>query len=296
METLSLSTLSTQVADIVERAAQAVVVVDARQRRPASGIVFGSDLVVTADHVVERDDHISVRAGDRTLAATLVGRDPASDVALLRVQGLGGSELPRSDAARAGQLVLSVSRTPSGGISAGLGVINSIGGPLRTLGGVAIKTVMRTDAAARPGTSGGAIVDAAGSVIGMTTSALVRGLPIAIPMTPLSEIVAALASSTPPKRAYLGVSLQPVRFARPTADGTDRGLLVFAVVPDGAADRAGVLVGDVIVGFDGERILRSDDLQDRLAGVDVGARGTLSIVRGGVTERLEVTLGARPSA
>ena len=305
----SLVDLSSQLAGLVERSSAFVVSVDGRPRRPGSGIIIGSDLVVTADHVLERDDNLAVRLGERRLDATLAGRDLASDVAVLRVPGLGGTEPPRGAVPRVGDFVVSISRTASGGVAAGTGVIGALGGPLRTGRGVILRQVVRTDAAARPGTSGGAIVSADGSVIAMSTSGLLRGLPVGIPAAHLWEIAAALTSSTPLRRAYLGVSVQPVRFPKAGPDGIEGGLLIFGIAPDSAADRAGVLVGDVIVGFGpsttpgtsnvpgaGDRLAHTDDLQDRLAGEEAGARRVLTLIRGGALERMDITLGARPSA
>jgi len=296
MTASTLSAFSTELADLVARASTLVAYIDSRRHRPASGIILGPDLVVTADHVVEREDGLTVRIDDRRLAATIAGRDPASDIAVLRVAGLGGDELAHGEGARVGQLVVSVSRTGSGGVSAGVGVINAIGGPLRTGRGVTLTQVMRTDAAARPGTSGGAIVDASGRVIAMTTSALLRGLPVGIPIGQLVEIATALASNKPLKRAYLGVSVQPVRFPKPGPEGVEGGLLVSGIAPEGAADRAGVLVGDVIVAFNDARLAHADDLQDKLAAAEAGVAASLSAVRGGSLQRIDVTLGARPSA
>lgn len=292
----SLATFSTQVADLVDRTSAFVVTVDARHRRPGSGIAIGPELVVTADHVIERDQNITVRIGERRLPATLAGRDPATDVAVLRVPGLGGSEPPRGELPRVGSFVVSIARTRGGDVSAGAGIVSSVGGPLRTGRGLVLPQVIRTDAAMRPGTSGGAIVDASGGVIGMTTSALLRGLPVGIPVAPLMELASALASSTPLKRAYLGVSVQPVRLPKPGPEGIEGGLLIFGVAPDEAADRAGLLVGDVIAGFNEGRLERSDDLQDLLAAEQAGASATLAVIRGGALQRVQVTLGARPSA
>jgi S1-C subfamily serine protease len=296
MTVSALSTFSSELADVIARTSGFVVSVDARHRRPGSGIIIGSDLVVTADHVLEREDALTVRLDGRRLPATIAGRDPASDIAVLRVAGLGGSEPARGDDARVGQLVVSVSRTASGGVSAGAGIINAIGGPLRTGRGVTLAQVMRTDAAARPGTSGGAIVDTGGRVIAMTTSALLRGLPVGIPIAQLLEIATALASDRPFKRAYLGVSVQPVRFPKPGAEGVEGGLLVFGIAPEGAADRAGLLVGDVIVGFNDSRLTHADDLQDKLASAEAGAPATVSVIRAGALQQIGITLGARPSA
>jgi S1-C subfamily serine protease len=301
MTSTALSTFSSEMADLVARASALVVSVDGRHHRPGSGIIIGTDLVVTADHVLEREDGLTVRVDERRLPATIAGRDPASDIAVLRVPGLGGAELGRiaselGDEPRVGHVVVSVSRTASGNVSAGLGIINALGGPLRTARGITLTRVMRTDAAARPGTSGGAIVDAAGRVIAMTTSALLRGLPVGIPIGQLSEIAAALASNRPVKRAYLGVSVQPVRFPKPGPEGVEGGLLVSGIAPEGAADRGGLLVGDVIVAFNGARLAHADDLQDKLAAAEAGAAASLSAVRGGALQRIDVTVGVRPSA
>ena len=289
-----LSDLSSALATLVERASRSVVSVDARCHRPGSGIIVGPDLVVTADHLIERDD-VVVRVGEKQYAATIAGRDPASDIAALRVAGLGGSDPHRASEPQVGQVAVSIARTSGGGVSAGAGLINALIGPLRTGRGVVLNRLIRTDAAARPGTSGGAIVDAGGSVIAMTTSALVRGV-VGIPMPHVLEIATALASNTPLKRAYLGVSVQPVKFPRPAPDGASGGLLVFGVAADGAADRAGLLVGDAIVAFNDARVLSAEDLHDRLAASMPGSTATLSVIRGGALQRIGITLGVRPSA
>jgi S1-C subfamily serine protease len=291
-ESFSLSAFSTELADLIERAGSFVVSLDSRPRRPASGIVCGKDLVVTADHVLHREEEITVQAGGRSYPATVAGRDPASDIAVLRVPGLAIAEPQRSDSFRVGMLVVSISRTAAGGLSAGAGVIAAIGGPLRTGQGIVFPQVIRTDAASRPGTSGGAIVDASGRVIGMTTTALLRGLPVAIPAAQVWQIASALASNRTVRRGYLGVSVQPVRL--PERQG-DRGLLVFGVARDGAADRAGLLVGDVIVGFDDRKLGDADGLQDAIAGVEPGRAVSVGILRGGVPQQVRVTIGERPS-
>ncbi len=296
MTASTLLTFSSELADLVARAASFVVSVDGRHHRPGTGIILSSELVVTADHLLERDDGLTVGVAEHRLPATIAGRDPASDIAVLRVAGLGDAGLRRGDTPRVGQVVASISRTRSGSVSAGVGIINAIGGPLRTGRGITLAQVIRSDAAARPGTSGGAIIDAAGGVIAMTTSALLRGLPVGIPIGQLSEVATALAAKTPLKRAYLGVSVQPVRFPKPGPEGLEGGLLVSGIAPEGAADRAGLLVGDVIVAFNDARLAHADDLQDKLAAAESGAAASLSAVRGGSLQRIDVTLGARPSA
>lgn len=289
---LGLSTFSAELASLVERASPFVVAVDGRPRRRASGLVCGPDLVVTADHVLERDEDLSVRVGTAVHAATLAGRDPASDLAVLRVPGLGLAEPPRGDDIRVGSLVVSVSRTGSGTISAGLGVVTAVGGPLRTGRGVVLPQVIRTEAAARPGTSGGAIVDTGGRVIGMTTSGLVRGLPVAIPAAQVWQIASELASNASVRRGYLGVGVQSVRL--PARQGGGHGLLVLGLAQGGAADAAGLLVGDVIVGFDGRTIADADDLHDALATTAPGTSISVEVQRADARQRVAVTVGERP--
>jgi S1-C subfamily serine protease len=194
-----------------------------------------------------------------------------------------------------GAFVLSVSRTGSGGLSAGAGVISAVGGPLRTGHGIALPRVIRTDAAARPGTSGGAIVDTAGRVLGMTTSALLRGLPVAIPSASLWEIAGALGANQGIKRGYLGIGIQPVRLPeRQRAGRGERGVLIASMAPGGAADRAGLLVGDVLVGFNEQPIEDADDLQDALAAIAPGVSVALDVLRGGALQRVTLAVGERP--
>jgi S1-C subfamily serine protease len=292
----SLSDFSTELADLVDRASRAVVSVDARPYRPASGLIVGPELVVTADHVIERDEELGVTLGDRRLAAVLAGRDPATDTAVLRVAGLGGVAPPRAPDPRVGQLVVSISRTRAGAVAAGLGVVAAIGGPLRTGAGATLRQVIRTDAASRRGTSGGAIVDASGGVIAMTTAGLVRGDAIGIPIGQLMEIATVLAANKGLRRAYLGVSVQPVRFPRVGSDGVKGGLLVSGLAPGAAADMAGILIGDVILAFNGTPVAHASDLQDALAASGEGSRATIDVSRGGTVQHVQVTAGARPSA
>jgi S1-C subfamily serine protease len=278
--TPSLSAFSAQLADLVERASSFVVSVGSRHRRPGSGFIVGPDLVVTADHVLDEDEHISIRIGDRRLTG--------------EIAGLGGSEPQRSDTVRPGQLVLSVSRAPTAATpAAGFGVVAALGGPLRTGGGVVLRQVFRTNASTYPGASGGAILDTDGRVLGMTTSGLLRGLPVVIPSPQLWELTAGLAANKKVKRAYLGVSVQPVRFPKPAADGPTGGLLVSGLAADGAAHRAGLLVGDVIVAIDEAKVAHADDLQDRLAATEAGGTIRLGVVRAGSTLQLPVATDAR---
>jgi S1-C subfamily serine protease len=289
-----LSTLSSDLAVIVDRASAQVVGVDARPRRPASGLALGGDLVITADHAIERDTGIGVTRDGVRYDATLVGRDSATDLALLRVTGLSAPQPETAPPGKAGSLVLSIARTSAGTVSVALGVITSIGGPLRSPRGIALPQIIRTDAAMRPGTAGGVIVDTEGRVLGITTPALLRGLPVAIPIEHAKSIAERLASGQGAARGYLGVSVHAVRLpARQRTGDGDRGLLIAGVAADTAADRAGLLVGDILVRVGDRQLSSVEDLQDAMADTPPERVLALEVLRGGAPQRLDVTVGAR---
>jgi S1-C subfamily serine protease len=283
-------------ADAVERARRALVLVNGRQRQPASGIVFAPDQVLTADHVLEREDDLTILTDDgRTLPAQFAGRDPVSDLALLRVAGLGVEPAARAaEAARVGQFVLAVGRPSPGGPMASLGVVSAIGGPLRTPRGGMVEQVIQTDATPYPGFSGGPLIDAAGAVLGVLTTGLVNGVALAVPVEAAWRTAETLAAQGHVKRGYLGLSSQPVALPegqRPA--GRERGLLVVRVEPDSPAARAGLMLGDVLVALAGQPTADIDDLQALLSGDRVGTTVPVEIIRGGAPLTLSLTIGQR---
>jgi S1-C subfamily serine protease len=293
-----LTSLSGELASLVEAVAPVVVGVAARPHRPASGLALGGDLVLTADHAVERDRDIGINVAGARHEATLLGRDPATDLAVLRASGLNAPELPTAAPPPAGALVVSVSRTSSGTVSAGLGVITSTGGPLRTPRGVVLSTILRTDAALRPGTAGGALVDAAGKLVAITTPGLLRGLPVGVPIAEALLVAKRLASREPLGRGYLGVNVQAVKLAALQQDQAagDRGLLIVGVASDGAAEKGGLLVGDILLRFNDHTVTDAETLQDGLVGVTPGSAAAVAVLRGDAVRELSITVGERPPA
>ncbi|HEV7234959.1 MAG TPA: serine protease, partial [Ktedonobacteraceae bacterium] len=178
-----LRLLSNQMANAVERVSSALVLVNGRQRQPASGVVYATDLVITADHVLEREEDLTIQSHDgRTLPVQFVGRDPSTDLAVLRVTNLGiEAATSATDAARVGQLVMAVGRNASEGPMASAGIVSAVGGPLRTGRGATLERYIRTDATPYPGFSGGPLIDAQGNVLGITTTGLVNGVALAVP-------------------------------------------------------------------------------------------------------------------
>ena len=293
-----LSSLSDALAATVEASGPSVVKVDARDRLSASGIVWSADgVVVTAHHVVERDDDIGVGLPDgRTVAASLVGRDPSTDLAVLRAEA--GSLTPPtwSDAgsARVGHLVLAVGR-PGHKAMATLGIISALGKGWRTPAGGQVDRYVQTDVVMYPGFSGGPLVDANGQVLGLNTSALLRGVSLAVPATTLRRVVETLLAHGRVRRGYLGVGAQPVRLPAALAQqlGQETGLLLVSVEPGGPAEQGGLLLGDTIVALDKQPVVHMDNLLDGLSGERVGVAAPVRVVRGGQVQDLTVVIGER---
>jgi S1-C subfamily serine protease len=291
--------LSDQMADAVERAARSTVLVNGRQRFPASGIAIASDLILTADHVVERDEDLSIMTGDGVeAAAQLLGRDAATDIAVLRAANV--SLEPAAEAsspARVGQMVLAVGRPTSSGPMASLGIVSAILGPWRSGRGGMIERILRTDAIPYPGFSGGPLIGIDGTVVGMTTTGMARGPALAIPSAIAWRIAQTLAQHGQLKRGYLGISSQPVKLPEhtPPVGGVQPkvGLLLVHVEPGSPAAQAGLLLGDILIALDGQIIEDVDDLQALLVGDKVGQSVPLHIIRGGELREIQVTIGAR---
>jgi S1-C subfamily serine protease len=293
----ALSTLSNQFADAVESVGRAVVQVDGRPRRPASGVVYAPELVLAADHAVERDDDLSVEAADGPAhVAQLVGRDPASDLALLRVPGLGGAPArPAPTPARLGQFVLAVGRPGGRELMASVGIVSALGGPVRTRGGM-LEQYIQTDATPYPGFSGGPLVDGRGVVLGVLTTGLAGGAALAVPVAVAWRIGDLLARQGYVARGWLGIGSQPVRIpaAQRAGGARERGLLVVEIAPGSPAERAGLLVGDIVIALDGATVGDADDLQALLVGDRVGRAVSIEVLRGGSLAALEVTIAQRP--
>ena len=294
-----LTALSEAMAEAVTKAGAATVMVNARRRFPASGIAYAADLILTADHVVERDDDISVVLPDGTqLKATVAGRDPGSDLAVLRLERSAASVAePAPQDPRVGQLALSLGRPTEEGIQASLGIVSAIGGPVRTGRGGLLDRYLRTDAIPYPGFSGGPLVDTAGRVIGVNTSGLARGASLAIPVGLAWQIAETLAKHGRVRRGFLGVRSQPVTIpsAQQKALGREQssGLLLVGVEENSPAEAGGLLVGDIIVAISGQPVTDADQLLASLVGDVVGKPMPVQVLRGGQSTTIQVTIGER---
>jgi S1-C subfamily serine protease len=292
-----LLSFSDALADAVAAAAPSVVQVQGG-RRPASGLVYANDVVLTMVRTLGREDGLHVRRGDGdTLDAELAGWDPTTSLAVLRVPGLGGTPLaPAATPPRVGHLALAVGRSLSNNLSASAGILAVIGGPLRTGRRRAIDQVIRTTAPMHEGFSGGALVDTRAGLLGIATSTAIRGTTVVIPASIAWATAATVLEHGGLKRGYLGIAGQPVELPEHQRAG-DRtsALLVVGVTSGSPAATAGIIVGDILTDFDGEAVESPEDLLDRLVGDRVGRQITVRVLRGGTATELPVTVGERPN-
>lgn len=294
----TLAALSEGMADAVERAGGSVVRAHGRKRHPGSGVVYAEDLVLTAGHVLEREEDLSVETADgRTLEARLVGRDHSTDLAVLRVGGLGvEAATPAEGKARVGQISLAVASPGRGdGPRATFGIVSSVGGPIRTRRGPRLERYIQTDASPYPGLSGGPLVDVDGRVLGVMVAGWGRGAAFAVPADLAWRVAATLRERGTVKRGYLGILSQPVRLPDGGRTGlTQKGGLLVVGVEDGSpADRGGLMVGDILATLDGQPVEDTDDLLVLLSGERVGRSVPVGAVRGGEPRELHVTVGER---
>lgn len=332
----ALKQLSEGLADTVAAAAPGIVRVEGRRRLPATGFVWSEGIIVTAHHVIERNENIKIgfQDGD-TVEATLIGRDPNTDIAVLKAN-TGGIALPHSDEGlRVGHLVLALGR-PGGNVQATLGVVSAIGSnepdsdagewgrrmnermqrraekmagrAARRWGGEAhsfsfsvgsfgVRTegAIQTDVVMYPGFSGGPLVDAAGIVRGMNTSAISRGSSLTVPVATIERVVNTLIQHGRMRRGFLGIGAQPVRLQEAIAAevGQETGLLLSAIEAGSPAEASGLYVGDIIVALDGQATRQLDELLALLNGDRVGTTVTVHLVRGGKVQQLDVTIGEK---
>ena len=295
-----LETLSDDLASAAERVGASVVAIHARRRIPSSGVIWSPGLIVTASHTLQRDDDITVTlaSGDK-VAATLAGRDPATDIAILRFDASATpATIDAGDSLRVGQLVLALGR-PGPAITAALGIVSALGGEWRTWHGGRIDRFVRLDLSIYDGFSGGPLVDGGGRVLGINSSALSRSAALTIPASTVSRVAEQLKSTGRVRRGYIGIGGQPVRIpddlVRSLSLTQEIGLMVVGVDDGGPANKAGVLLGDVVIMFDGEAVEDPGELMAALSGDRVGNEIEIDVIRAGQRKKLRVTVGERPS-
>ena len=294
-----LAALSEAMVQTIEKAAASVVIVDARRRLPASGIAIKPDLVLTADHVVERHEDINIVLPDISRQnAQFVGHDPSHDLALLRLEDplMVAAEIAQAEAST-GQFVLALGRPSPDGIQASMGVISASGGPVHRHHGGMLVRHYRTDTIPYPGFSGGPLVDVAGKVLGLNTSGLVRGMSLTIPSDQALQIANQILEHGSVRRGYLGIRTHAVELAeaqrRVLTQDQHMGLLLVGVEKQSPAVKSGLQVGDILVGFAGKQIREQEELLSGLGSTAVGSEIDVEILRGDERITLKVIIGER---
>ncbi len=273
-----------------------------KQRSLGSGFIIDSQgYIVTNNHVVENADKIKVILSDeRELGAEVVGRDPNTDIALIRVQSadkLPFVSLGDSDAIRVGQWVVAIGNPFGLDHTVTAGIVSAKG---RVIGSGPYDDFIQTDASINPGNSGGPLLNMEGKVIGINTAIIAsgKGIGFAIPINLARPIIAQLKQSGEVVRGWLGVTIKdlPKDLAEYLGVGDARGALVIDVVPGDPAQRAGIKSKDVVVAVNGKKINDSHDLTAIIAGIPVGETARVTIIRDGSQKDFTVKVGKRPDS
>ncbi|MEZ4593041.1 MAG: trypsin-like peptidase domain-containing protein [Chloroflexota bacterium] len=292
-----LTELSAAMGTAVSQADSGIVRVEGRRRLGATGIVWAEGLILTANHVVNHDDGLKIGLPNGEHAsASLVGRDPSTDLALLKTDASGLTPLTEGNKQElgVGNLVLALGR-PGRTVQATLGIVSALGDGWRTRLGGQIDRYLQTDVVMYPGFSGGPLINTAGQLIGLNTSALGRGVSLTIPTQTLARVAEALQTHGQVQRGYVGVSTQRVHLPDDlkAALNQKRGLLVVSVETDSPAAKAGLTMGDTLVSFADNPVQSHDDLLALLAGDVVGTAVPAKFVRGGQVHTTDITVVAR---
>jgi len=262
---------------------------------------------VTNNHVVEGAESITVTLPDgRTFDATLVGTDPLTDLAVVKIEGIDLPTIPFGDSStlRAGDWVVAIGNALAlpGGPTVTVGVVSALGRSIQEQNGVTLYDVIQTDAAINPGNSGGPLLNLRGEIVGINTAKIstveVSGVGFAVSANTARPVVEELIEEGHVTRPYLGISLLTVNSAVASQLGlaTDKGALVTVVVPDTPAEEAGLLAGDVIIAADGQEVITADDMVLAIRAHKVGDLMELTYLRDGEENTALITLVERPEA
>ncbi|HEY1930918.1 MAG TPA: PDZ domain-containing protein [Acetobacteraceae bacterium] len=291
-----LDQISDAFADHVAAGASSIVAI-ATGRRPVSGILWRPDVVATSEQMLPDGADFAVRHGDAEIAAKLAGRDPGTNVALLRLAQPVESTLPEhAPTPRVGALALVLGADPSAGITARLAMVHAVGPEWHSQAGGRIEALLRLDA--RIGRDeGGPVLDTAGRLLGMSTAGP-RRRTLVIPAATIARVIDPLLAEGRIARGWLGVGLQPVAVpdSLREAAGREAGMMVVSLATDGPAAQAGVLPGDILLDLDGTPVRRMRALSAALGPERVGQSVSLRLLRAGAMQTLAVIVAARPAA
>jgi serine protease Do len=294
-----LSGLSESLVELVTRAVGGVVALKAAPYRVVSGLSLRADLIATADHSLKRQERVPVETADgKQGVASILGRDPRVDVAILKVEDLKLTPLEARDPAslKPGMLAAVVGLTIDSGPSASLGILGAVSGSRRTWRGGLLDHFIRLDVNVYPSQIGAAVVDSDGGLIGLATPALLRHSSVAVPLATLNRTAEELLRQGRIRQGYLGVGLQPVAIPAGLQEkigGQQSGLIILSVEAGSPADQGRLQLGDTLISLSGKPLSDVDDLQNALQGDSVGQNVKLVLLRGGEPLDAQITIAER---
>jgi serine protease Do len=297
----TLVDFSNELAATVEKLSPYVVSVHARRRYPSSGLLWSPNVIVTAAYTIQQDEDISITAADgKPRAAKLVGLDRGTDLAVLKTEALDlpGAAPAQASAVKAGELALVLGRSPDSGPNASLGIISAHSGPWRTWRGGELDGYIRLDAKLFPQSSGGAVFNMRGELIGIATASLSRIAGLAIPAATVARVTGQLLERGFVPRGYLGIGVQsiplPQELTTKLSIPNERGLMLLTVEPTGPAGKAGLLIGDIVIAVGDVEVEHADDLQTYSDSDVIGKSAQIKFIRGGAVKEATLTVGERP--
>jgi S1-C subfamily serine protease len=292
--------LSNALAQVTERAAPSAVAVHTEARGSSSGVIWRPGVVVTAEHALSRDEEIHLTlAGGHVVAATLVGRDPSTDLAVLKCAEAGSApaNFGGVDSLKPGCLTLVVGRTRASGPVAALGVVSLVAPERRTWTGASLAPYIRLDVGLQPTAAGGAVVSAEGTIAGIATPRFGRFGATVIPATVVNRVIDTLLEKGRIPQGYLGMGLQPVRLPDSLRESVQRkektAIIILEVEPGSPAQKAGILIGDILLTLAGHPVALLENVQSQLRAENIGKPLAAKIVRGGAVREFSITVGER---
>jgi S1-C subfamily serine protease len=293
--------ISNELAEATEKIGAHTVAVHTEARGSTSGVIWRPGIIVTAEHALRRDEEIQVTLPDgKTASAKLVGRDPSTDLAVLKCDEATAvpAAFGDSDALKAGHVTLVVGRTRASGPVAALGFVSLVTKERRLWGGGAVSPYLRLDVALQRTCIGGAVVNAESKIVGLATPKFAPAGALAIPVATVNRVIDALLEKGRIPRGYLGVGLQPVRLPEGLREILQRkektAAMVLEVEPDGPAHKAGVVIGDILTKIEGKPVMRLEDVQAHLHGEGIGKTVRAEFLRGGAPREVSIVVGERP--
>jgi len=295
-----LMELSNSLAKLTETTAKSVVAIHTGTRGSSSGVVWSEGLILTAEHALRRDEEIHVTLPNgRVVSASLVGRDPSTDLAVLKCAEAGAPsfKVGSPESAKPGNLVLVVGQTRVSGPVAAFGVVSLAAAERRTWMGSSLAPYLRLDVGLQPTAVGGAVIDASGALLGIATPRFARFGVVAVAAKTMDRVSETLLKKGRIPRGYLGVALQPVRLPEQLRESLKHpektAAMILEVEAGGPAHKAGIVIGDILVSLEGEPVARPENIQRFLQSENVGKTLKARLVRGGAVQEAAILVGDR---